>query len=175
MSDERLLQSRTFQVVRRTYSIGERVLSRDVILHPGAVAVVPVLNDGRLCLIRNRRVAVERTLLEIPAGTLEPGEPPRKTAERELLEETGYRAGRIEPLVEFFMSPGILNERMYVFVATDLTAEAPQREAGEEIENVVVPWQELEAMLERGEIEDGKTIAALWTYQRRYLQRPPAD
>src|SRR5690606_11394583 len=111
-SPEILLKARKFQVERRlqTDASGTHHI-REIVVHPGAVTIVPILPDGRVCMIRNFRVAVGETLLELPAGTLEPNEDPAITAVRELTEETGYRAGRVEPLCDFYMSPGILNER----------------------------------------------------------------
>lgn len=168
MEDVELLRSRVFRVVRRSDSIDGRPLPpRDVIEHPGAVAVLPVLDDGRICLIRNYRIAVGRRLVEVPAGTLEPNEPPLATAYRELTEETGYEAGHMEPLAQMLMSPGILHERMHVFAATELTPGDPHREPGEEIDNLLVSLDEALAMIERGEIEDAKTIATLLLYDRR--------
>jgi ADP-ribose pyrophosphatase len=163
-----LFESKRFQVVRATRtSPAGKTHTREYIEHPGAVTIVPVLSDGRLCLVRNYRLAVGQTLLELPAGTLDPGEAPAKTAERELAEETGYLAGRLEPLCEFFMSPGILNERMYLFVASDLVEGPPHREATEEIENLLVPLAEALRMVDAGEIRDAKTIAALLFYARQ--------
>ena len=95
------------------------------------------------------------------------GEPPATTARRELEEETGYIAGRLEPLVELLMSPGILNERIHVFVAYDLRPGPAQREETEEIQNYIVRLEDALAMIERGEIQDAKTIAALLLYDRR--------
>ena len=165
MHDELLLQSRIFRVVRRSYQSADgRPLSRDVVLHPGAVAIVPLVDEGRICLLRNRRPSIDRTLIEIPAGTLEVGEEPAVCAARELEEETGFTAGRLEPLTSFYMSPGILSERMYVFTAAELKPGPAHREANEEIENLVVSWDEALGMIARGEIEDGKTIAALLFY-----------
>jgi ADP-ribose pyrophosphatase len=139
---------------------------RAVIRHPGAVAVIPLLDDDRVCLIRNDRIGVGRELVELPAGTLEPDEPPEETAERELWEETGFRAGRITPLKSFFLSPGILDERMHLFVAEQLTETTPHREAGERIENYVVRWDVAMRMIEQGEIEDAKTLVGLLLYDR---------
>jgi ADP-ribose pyrophosphatase len=167
--DELLLQSRIFRVVRRKYVLENgKPAEKDCILHPGAVAIVPLLADGRVCLIRNRRVTVEKTLLEIPAGTLDVGEDPDQCAVRELAEETGYQAGRWQKLTEFYMSPGILNERMHVYLATELQPGSAHREATEEIDNELVPWSEALDMIRRGEIDDGKTIAALLMVQQFY-------
>lgn len=138
---------------------------RHVVRHPGAVAIIPVLDDGRICLIRNRRVSVDRELIEIPAGTLEPGEDPKETAFRELREETGYRAGRMEPLHAFFLSPGILDERMHVFVATQLVFESTALEPGEFIENLIVSLSEALAMCRDGTIEDAKSLVGLMLYE----------
>jgi ADP-ribose pyrophosphatase len=164
--DELLLQSRIFRVVRRSYQSADgRPLSRDVVLHPGAVAIIPVVDARRICLVRNRRPSIDRTLIEIPAGTLEVGEEPAVCAARELEEETGYTAGRLEFLTAFYLSPGILSERMHVFTADELKPGPAHREANEEIENLVVELDEALAMIARGEIDDGKTIAALLYYQ----------
>ncbi|MFW6125296.1 MAG: NUDIX hydrolase [Pirellulales bacterium] len=167
---ELLLETRLFRVERlvQTTSDGARH-PRDVVRHPGAVCVLPLLDHERpgrerVCLIRNERVAVGRTLLELPAGTLEKNEDPRQTARRELAEETGYRAGRIEPLTQFHTSPGILDERMYLFLATELTAGRPDLQPGEEIETMIVPLDEAMEMIRQGRIEDGKTLVGLLWY-----------
>jgi ADP-ribose pyrophosphatase len=136
---------------------------------------LPLLDDGRVCLVRNYRVAVEQTLVELPAGTLDRDEPPVATAARELSEETGYTAGRIEPFAQFFMSPGILNERMHVFVASGLAPGTAALEAGEEIETFIVPWEEALAMVEDGRIQDAKTVAAILLYDRRIQQKTPGQ
>ena len=141
-------------------------LVKHSIQHPGAVAILPLLDDDRICLIRNERIAVGKTLIELPAGTLEPNEPPRRTAERELQEETGYLAAHWHELNGFFMSPGILNERIHLFVARDLTPGPPAREADEVIDNLVVPWEEAIAMVLRGEIEDAKSVAGLLLWDK---------
>lgn len=139
---------------------------RHTVEHPGAVAIIAMVEEDQVCLIRNHRIAVSKTLVELPAGTLEPAEPPQRTAERELKEETGYTADHWHELNGFFMSPGILNERMHLFVARDLTPGPPAREAGEEIDNLVVPWDEAVAMALRGEIEDAKSLAGILLYDR---------
>lgn len=134
---------------------------REVVVHPGAVVVLPLLDDGRIVMIRNHRFAVGETLWELCAGTLEEGEPPEQTAARELVEETGYRAERIEPMTTFFTTPGICTERMYAFLATGLTEVGQDLEETERIEVEAVSRARVMEMLEAGEIRDGKTIAAL--------------
>jgi ADP-ribose pyrophosphatase len=171
-SSERVLfEGRLFRVVERQQRGAEGNLQpRQVILHPGAVIVIPVLDGDRVCLIRNERIAVGKSLIELPAGTLEPPEPPHETAPRELREETGFTAAKWTELPGFYMSPGILCERMYVFVAEELTEGDPERESGEAIDNLIVPWVEALAMIDRGEIEDAKTVAALLVCDRRRRQ-----
>ncbi len=167
---ETLLTTSKFRVVRETVtSAGGKPKTREIVRHPGACVIVPLLDDGRVCLIRNWRIAVNETLIELPAGTLEPPEPPEKTAERELIEETGYRAKSIEFLHAFYLSPGILDEKMYLYLATGLTAGETALEEGEEIENWLVPLEEAVEMVYRGEIKDAKTIVGLLWAQR--LQR----
>lgn len=139
---------------------------RQIVRHPGAAVILPLVSDDTVCLIRTYRVAVERWLWELPAGTLEPPIPPLEQARRELLEETGFRAGVIQHLHTFFMSPGILDEAMHLYVASDLVAGAPEREVGEQIENHFRTWSEIDCMLRNGEILDAKTLVALLWYLR---------
>ena len=169
---ELLLTTSKFRVVRETVTTGAgKTKTREIVRHPGACVIVPLLDDGRVCLIRNWRIAVGQTLIELPAGTLEPPEPPHVTAERELIEETGYRAKKIEFLHAFFLSPGILDEKMHLYLATGLTAGETAREEGEEIENWHVPFDEAIAMIFRGEIQDAKTIVGLLWVDRLKRQR----
>ena len=173
MADTRrtLLEARRFNVVEHVVTRPDgSTASCLLVQHPGSVAILPLVDDDHVCLIRNRRLTVEKTLIEVPAGTREPGETPLETARRELEEETGYRAAQWQELAQFYMSPGILSERMHVYVARDLTPGDPRREANEEIENLVLSWDEAFAMLDRGEIVDGKTIVALLAYDRRRRQ-----
>lgn len=162
MQSEHLLTARRFEVHRVTHELQSgATLQREVVRHPGSVVIIPRLNDGRLCLIRNYRVAVDQTLIELPAGTLEAGEPPRECAFRELTEETGYRANRMDALTAFYAAPGILDEYMHLFLATELEAGEPAREPGEEIENLLVEPQEALQLIRQGEIKDAKTIIGL--------------
>ncbi len=164
---EVLLVARRFQVVRGS-QLGRdgQPHVREWIEHPGAVTILPILPDGRVVLIRNQRIAVGETLIELPAGTLDGGEDPQYCAHRELAEETGYRAGQMEFLCEFFMSPGILHEKMHLFLATKLSPGEMALEAGEEIETLELELSAAMELVRRGEIRDAKTIAGLLFYDR---------
>ncbi len=165
MSEELLLKAARFRVVRVVHDRPDGTqTSREVVRHPGSVVLVPCVDSDRVCLIRNFRPAVGKTLIELPAGTLEPHEPPDICAARELIEETGYRAGALTELTSFFAAPGILDEQMHVFAATDLTPGPPAREADEEIDNFIVSWDQALNMIRTGEIHDAKTIVGLLFY-----------
>jgi ADP-ribose pyrophosphatase len=164
-----LLQASRFRVVQHEQLLKNgKSVTREVVVHPGAVTILPLLEGDRVCMIRNFRVAVGKTLIELPAGTIDDQEPPQQTAVRELQEETGYTAGRWRELPAFYMSPGILNERMHLFVAEKLIEGQSAREAGEEIDNLIVPWSEAVAMALRGEIQDAKSLVGIlqWDYLR---------
>ena len=162
---ETLLTGKIFGVQRRTYQgeDGSRIV-RDVVVHPGAVVIVPRLDDRRLVMIRNYRHAVGEELLELPAGTLEGGEAPLDAAGRELEEETGYLAGRLEPFIEFFSTPGICTELMRSYIATDLTQTRQRLEADEQIRVEIIDVDTLRRNVSDGTIRDGKTIAILGAY-----------
>jgi ADP-ribose pyrophosphatase len=163
-----LCETRRFSVVELLCNRRDgKPASCEFITHPGSVAILPLVDESRICLIRSRRLTVGATLIELPAGTREPGESPHETARRELAEETGYRAARFDELVSFYPSPGISNEQIWVYVAQGLTAGEPKLEANEEIENLVVTWDEALRLIERGEIRDGKTLVALLCYKRQ--------
>jgi ADP-ribose pyrophosphatase len=166
MKTETLLEGLRFVVERHTVDSPTGPHTYEVLRHPGAAVILPVLADERVVLIWNRRVPVGAELLEVPAGCLEPGEPPATTAARELAEETGYRAGRIEPLVTFYSSPGILSERMHAFLATELTPGETAHEAGEQIRLAQMPLDEALDAIRDGRIVDAKTIVTLLYYER---------
>ena len=134
---------------------------RDVVRHPGSVAIVPRLPDGMICLIKNHRVSVGQALIEIPAGTMEPPEPAVECARRELIEETGYRAAELREIAVFYPAPGILDEEIHLFQATGLTTGEHAREIGEEIENYVISLDLARTMIHDGTIKDAKTIIGL--------------
>lgn len=139
---------------------------REVCVHPGAVVVLPFVDAENILLIRNRRYAVNDTLIELPAGTLERNEDPMNCAGRELVEETGFVAGRLKSLGDFYTSPGILSEKMYAFAAYDLTRAQTAHEEGEEIELAPASLEEAIDMIRFGQIKDAKTIATLLMYDR---------
>jgi ADP-ribose pyrophosphatase len=141
-------------------------LRKEVVVHPGAVVIIPVLEDGKVLLIRNRRYALNQVLIELPAGTLEKGEDPINCAGRELLEETGYLARRLKAIAAFYTSPGILTEKMYTFLAYDLQKRQQELDLGEDIQLLPTPLDEAIEMIRSGQIQDGKTIAALMMYER---------
>jgi len=137
------------------------VAQREVVVHRGAVALVPMVDADHVCLVENRRYAVEKVLLEVPAGTIDPGETPDQTAARELGEETGYRAGRMVHLRDWFVSPSVLSERMHLFLCEDLQPGPTSHQADERLEPVILTWDEAMRMVHDGRIEDAKTMLAL--------------
>lgn len=141
-------------------------IRRDMILHPGAVVILPIVDRDHVCLLRNYRFVIGETLWEVPAGTLEPGEPIEKAAIRELAEETGYVAGRWQYLNYFYASPGVLDEKLHLFVAQDLTPGAARPEADEQLEPKVVRWADALTMVLDGTIKDSKTATAILLWDR---------
>jgi ADP-ribose pyrophosphatase len=167
MSRQVVFTGRKIQVAVDTIPGADgRPVPRDVVLHPGAVAILPILDANHICLLRNRRFIPGEELLEVPAGTLEPGEPPEVAAPRELAEETGYRAGRWRKLAEFYPSPGVLSERTHLFLAEDLTPGPPHPEEGEELQPLIVAWDLALRWAQDGTIHDAKTLIALLLWDR---------
>jgi ADP-ribose pyrophosphatase len=143
-----------------------RTIRRDAVRHPGAVVVLPVLDAERVVLLRNFRFVVGDTLWEVPAGTVEPNEPLEECARRELLEETGYRAAKWRGLGYLYASPGVLDEKLHLFVAEDLTPGAARPEPDEQLEPVVVRLDEAVRMCLDGTIRDAKTVTLLLLWER---------
>jgi ADP-ribose pyrophosphatase len=141
-------------------------MEREVVRHPGSVVIVPVLDDGRLVLIRNRRVAVGDTLWELPAGTLERDERPDVAAARELEEETGYRPRSVRHLSSFYSSPGFLDEILHLYVGEGLAFVGQRLDPGEEISVAELDVDEVMTMIADGRIRDGKTIAGVLMWAR---------
>jgi ADP-ribose pyrophosphatase len=161
---ERIIEARVFDVDRVVLAEGGE---RQVVVHGGSVVVLPILDDGRIVLIRNDRFAVGSVLWELCAGTLEDGEEPLAAAGRELVEETGYQAARIEPLCGFYTCPGFCTEYLHCFLATGLRHIGQKLDSGEKIEVQALPPPRVLGMIRAAEICDGKTIAAVlhwWTF-----------
>lgn len=142
-------------------SDGRRAV-REVIEHPGAVVVAPILDDRTVLMVRQYRYPTGKTLLELPAGSLSAGEPPDDCAQRELAEETGYRAGCMERLGQFYSAPGFCSELLVAYLAMDLSPHAAQGDEDEVIEVERVDLNGLIEHIRMGEIEDAKSIACLW-------------
>ena len=171
MGRDVIFRGRKIQVmIERTTMPGGAVVERDIVIHPGAVAIIPVVDADHICLVRNQRFIVGAELLEIPAGTLEPGEAPDAAAVRELAEETGYRAACWEKLSEFFPSPGVLSERTHLYLARDLTPGIMRPEQDEALVPEVVAWREALEWAIAGKIQDAKTLIALFLLDRRRPQ-----
>lgn len=134
--------------------------AREIVEHPGAAAIVPLLPDGRVLLVRQYRYAIQRTTLELPCGKLNPGEGAEAAAARELLEETGC-AGRLRYLGCMFSSPGFTNEVLHLFAATELAEGAAQRDPDEFIDTQPLTLADALARVRSGEIVDAKTVAGL--------------
>lgn len=165
-----VLKGRKFDFMQVTLQTpAGKTIRREVVKHPGAVVIVPVLDGGRLALIKNFRHTVGQELFECPAGTIEVGEPPEVCAPRELIEETGYRAGTMISLGSFFTTPGLTDELMHAFVATDLTHVGQKLEEDETIQVVPTPIGEALAMIDRGQLKDAKSMLAILIAHRRVL------
>ncbi|MBL0926312.1 MAG: NUDIX hydrolase [Phycisphaerales bacterium] len=152
-----------------------RPLTREVVRHPGAVVIIPILEPerpggpSRLVMIRNLRIALARELLEFPAGTRERGEDPALCAGRELEEETGYAAATITPLGSFYTTPGMTDELMHAFAARGLRHVGQHLEPDENIKVEIVPTDTAFSLIDRGELADAKSMLALILAQRRGL------
>jgi ADP-ribose pyrophosphatase len=160
-----------FDIEQMEVEIGSRGSHTfQVIRHPGGAGVLPVHEDGSVSLIRQLRPAVAAVILEIPAGRLDPGEPPAECAGRELQEETGLTAAKLTPLGTVFSSPGVFDEVIHLYAASGLSQGQARPEEDEEIEVLRLPLAEALRMAADGRISDGKTLAALLRWD--LLTRP---
>jgi ADP-ribose pyrophosphatase len=165
LQSELIYSGRRLQLYRDEVELASgRKTHREVVGHPGSVAVVPIVREGEVLLIRQYRYAIKGYLYEIPAGTLEKGETPEQCALREMVEETGYLPKRLEKLGQFYPSPGVMNELMHLYKATQLIrkvpgAGTPPHEEG--IEVATFSLGQAVDMIRRGEIVDGKTVCGL--------------
>lgn len=140
------------------------ISTREVVVHRGAVAILPLLPSGEVLLVRQFRLPAGKALLEIPAGTLSPGEEPLECAKRELKEETGYFAGRWRKLTSLFLAPGYSTEYIHIFLAEELSKGEAQLDEDEIISLTSLPFEKALEMVLKGEIEDAKTACALLLY-----------
>jgi ADP-ribose diphosphatase len=161
LGSQEIYRGRIFDVTVDTIREGEKTYQREVVHHPGSAVIIPVLEDGTIALVRQYRHPAVRYLLEAPAGTLNHGEAPEQGAARELEEELGLVAGCLEKLCEFFVSPGFCEEKMWVYLATELTETGQRLEEDEIIEVVRLPFSQALSMITTGEIEDAKTIIGI--------------
>ncbi len=161
ISTETIYKGRVFDLQTSVVREGELEYTREIIKHNGSAAIVPVFEDLSVALVRQYRHAAEKYLLEIPAGTLEIGESPEEGAAREIEEEIGFKAGKLEKLTEFYVSPGFLTEKMYVFLATDFIETAQNLDDDEAISIEKYSFPELFDKIRNGEIQDAKTMVSL--------------
>jgi len=170
VDSKRLYEGRTINLRVDTVMLpnGSKA-QREIVEHPGAVSIVPVLDDGRVVLVNQFRAPINRITLEIPAGKLEPGEAPEKCATRELAEETGFSAGKLEHKGTFFTTPGFSDEIMYLFIASDLKPAHSSPDCDEFLAVKRVRLEDLLEMAEQGEIIDAKTLVGIYTAARILL------
>ena len=161
LDSQKVFEGRVFNVTVDTVSEGKLTYKREVVHHSGSAVIVPVHDDGTVVLVRQYRHPAVRYLLEAPAGTLGEGERPDVGAARELQEELGLVSARLEKLSEFFVSPGFLEEKMWVFLATELSEGKQKLDDDEVLDIVRLPIAEALEMITSGEIQDAKTIIGL--------------
>ena len=158
---EEIFRGRVFDVTVDTILERDTTYKREVVHHPGSAVIVPAFPDGTIALVRQYRHPAVRYLLEVPAGTLNRGERPEEGAARELEEELGFVAGKLLKLTEFFVSPGFCEEKMWLYLATEMTQTEQQLEDDELLDVVRLPLSQALEMITDGEIEDAKTIIGL--------------
>ena len=157
----KVFSGRVFDVTVDTVREGNKTYVREVVHHRGSAVILPAFDDGTIALVRQYRHPTVKYMLELPAGGLNDRERPEEAGARELEEELGLVAGKLEKLCEFFVSPGFCAEKMWLYLATDLTETAPRPEDDEVIEVVRLPIKRALQMITDGEIEDAKTIIGL--------------
>lgn len=156
-----IYKGKIFDVIESDIHHDDLEYKREIVVHKGSAVMVPVYEDGTVAMVRQYRYAAEKFLLEIPAGTLNENEDPEKAALRELEEEIGVKAGKLEKLSEFYVSPGFLTEKMHLFLATELT-ETSQRLDDDEILTIErYSFSDVLELIHSGEIQDAKSIIGL--------------
>ena len=163
VQSESMYQGRAFQVRKDLVRLPDGTTAQmDIVEHVGAVTIVPVDEDGRVWFVRQYRHATGKDLLELPAGTIEPGEPPEVCAAREIREEIGMRAGQLRKLGEFFLAPGYSTEFMHIFLATGLVPDPLPGDQDEFLSIEHIPLTELDRWVQSGAIQDGKSLAGIY-------------
>jgi ADP-ribose pyrophosphatase len=171
LKSEIIYPGRAFTIRRDTLRLPDgRETSFDIVDHVGSVIILPLDANGDLLFVRQYRHATGLDLLELPAGTLDEGESPEACARREVREETGMAAGRLEPLGGFYLAPGYSTEYMYAYLATDLRYDPLEADADEFLSVERIPLAEVLAMCERGELPDAKSLAA-FLLARQHLEK----
>jgi ADP-ribose pyrophosphatase len=172
IDSKRIFSGSVFDVDRdRLLDRNGTELVREVVRHPGGAGGLPLFEDGRVSLVRQYRHPARTEILEIPAGRMEIGESPADCAAREIEDEIGFRPGRVEKLAEFYSTPGFCQEKLFVYLATELRMTEQRLDHDEDVRVVTLPLDEAVRMAESGEIEDSKTIIALLVAQRAIAVR----
>lgn len=171
MKSEKIYEGKIVNLRIDTVELPDKKYSkREIIEHPGSVGIIPIKEDGTIILVEQFRKPIEKSLLEIPAGKIEINEEPKETALRELVEETGYIANKMEYISEFYTSPGFSNEKIYLFLATELEFDKENPGEDEYIDIKKVKIEDLINMINRGEIIDSKTIIGIF-YAEKYINQ----
>ena len=167
IKNNKIYQGRVIDLSVDTVLFSEQEVDMECIKHPGGAAVVPLLSDGSVVLIKQYRYVIGKTIWEIPAGRLEPTESPRDCALRELEEEVGFRATEVVQLTEIYSAPAYCTEVIYIYLAMGLVPGVQKLDQDEYIEVVTLPLSKAVAMVERGEITDAKTVTGLLLAHRK--------
>jgi ADP-ribose pyrophosphatase len=168
ISTKRVFEGRVVNLrVDTIRTAGGAESTREIVEHAPCIAVIPVDKDSNILLVKQFRKPVEKELLEIPAGGIEPGEDPEDAVQRELREEIGYKSSKLEALGGFYSVPGYSSEYLYIFLAEDLVPSRLQGEDTDEIDVVRMPLEEVVRLIGSGEICDGKSLAAMFLLNER--------
>lgn len=168
-STEKIYEGKIIDVERLEVSLPSgKKSTREIVRHNGGAAIVAIDDNDEVFMVRQYRIAAGKELMEIPAGKIEKGEDPAVCAERELREETGYSAGQMRLLTTLYATPGYCSEKLYVYLATNLTSGHPHRDEGEFLKVRKYKLQDLLEMVYEGQISDAKTVAGILLAERYY-------